>query len=80
MDHIDWCDRPYAEELAEALRAAVPSGGRVIWRSASLMPWYAPVVAAAGFDVSRVSGADTAEGGYMDRVNMYASFWLAVRR
>jgi len=80
MDHIDWADTRYAKELAEALSSAVPRGGRVIWRSASLRPWYVKVIARAGFDVSRVSGADEAEGGFLDRVNMYASFWVAVRR
>lgn len=80
MDHCDWCDGRYAGELAAALGAAVPRGGRVIWRSASLAPWYSPVIAAAGFEVSRVSGADTVEGGFMDRVNKYASFWVAVRK
>lgn len=59
----------------------MPRGGRIIWRSASLLPWYSPILAdVGGFDVSRVAGADTAEGGYMDRVNMYASFWVGVRK
>ena len=78
--HSDWCDEKYAKELAAALAAAVPRGGRIIWRSASLLPWYSATLAAAGFDVSRVAGADTAEDGFMDRVNMYASFWVGVRK
>ena len=81
MDHMDWCDEKYAKELASALRDAVPSGGRLIFRSASLMPFYASILASVGgFEVSRVSAADTAEGGFMDRVNMYASFWVGVRK
>ena len=81
MDHMDWCDEKYAKELASALRDAVPSGGRLIFRSASLMPFYASILASVGgFEVSRVSAADTAEGGFMDRVNMYASFGGGVRK
>ena len=53
----------------------------MIWRSASQLPWYSSILAeVGGFEVSRVSAADTAKGGYMDRVNMYASFWVGVRK
>ena len=80
MDHVDWTDAPYAKTLAAALAANVPRGGRVIWRSAALEPWYAPIFAAAGFDVRCVARADTAPGGYLDRVNSYASFYVAVKK
>lgn len=76
MDHVDWCDEAYARKLAAALAANVRRGGRVIWRSAAYEPFYASIIAAAGFDVACVSRAD---GGYMDRVNSYASFWVGVR-
>jgi betaine lipid synthase len=51
-------------------------GGKVIWRSASNRPPYADFIAAAGFDVKRLQ---VATEGYMDRVNMYSSFYVATR-
>lgn len=82
MDHVDWLidpdgkDTRYARELASALAKQVAPGGRVIWRSAALEPPYAAIIAAAGFDVLRLQHA---EEGFMDRVNMYASFYVAIR-
>jgi betaine lipid synthase len=55
----------------------VRPGGIVIWRSASLRPPYAQLIAAAGFDVKCLQRASD---GYMDRVNMYSSFYMAVRK
>ena len=69
MDHVDWLDEASARELARALAAHVLPGGKVIWRSASNAPPYAPWIAEAGFDVRRVQ---VAADGYMDRVNMCA--------
>ena len=80
MDHVDWTDAAYAHQMAASLAANVPKGGRVIWRSAAYSPWYTETIAAAGFDVACVARADTVKGGYMDRVNSYASFWVGVRR
>lgn len=64
--------------MAAALAAHVAPGGRVIWRSAAYLPPYAAHIRAAGFDVTCVQRADRVE--FMDRVNMYASFWVAVRK
>ena len=77
MDHVDWQDEAAAAQLAAALAAHVAPGGRVIWRSAARAPFYAKTIASAGFDVTRLQCADA---GYMDRVNMYSSFYVAVRR
>lgn len=77
MDHVDWLDLPHAQELADALAKQVLPGGIVIWRSASLCPPYAKLIAQAGFDVKCISRADQ---GYMDRVNMYSSFFTATRK
>jgi betaine lipid synthase len=57
--------------------AQVAPGGIIIWRSASLRPPYAAQIEKAGFVVRRVRGA---EQGYMDRVNMYSSFYVARRK
>ncbi len=63
-------------ETLVVLLQVVP-GGKVIWRSAALSPPYASMIADAGFDVRCLQRADD---GFMDRVNMYASFYVATRR
>lgn len=77
MDHVDWQDLSQAKELAALLAKHVAPGGRIIWRSAALVPPYARAIRDAGFDVRCVSRADE---GYMDRVNMYSSFYVATRK
>ena len=52
-------------------------GGRVIWRSAAVRPPYVKLIEQAGFDVKCLQLADH---GCMDRVNMYSSFYVAVRQ
>ena len=76
MDHVDWLDAVDARELAATLREHVQPGGKVIWRSASFAPPYAAFIGEHGFDVRRLA---VASDGYMDRVNMYSSFYVAVR-
>lgn len=77
MDHVDWLDLHVAKQLADTLAQQVASGGIVIWRSASLSPPYAELIKQVGFDVRCISRADQ---GYMDRVNMYSSFFIARRK
>ena len=77
MDHVDWLCHERASELAAALAKHVAPGGVVIWRSASLTPPYAELIAKAGFDVRCVRRASE---GYMDKVNMYSSFYCAKRK
>ena len=77
QDHVDWMDATYARQLALTLAEQVVPGGRVIWRSAALSPPYVPIIRDAGFDVRCVARADQ---GYMDRINMYATFYVAVRK
>jgi betaine lipid synthase len=77
MDHVDWLDDDAVDGLANALSEHVAPGGIVIWRSASLEPPYVRKIEAAGFDVRCLQRATD---GYMDRVNMYSSFYVATRR
>eukprot|EP00879_Flechtneria_rotunda_P011867 GHRR01012396.1.p1 GENE.GHRR01012396.1~~GHRR01012396.1.p1 ORF type:complete len:672 (+),score=176.99 GHRR01012396.1:1113-3128(+) len=77
MDHVDWLSDKLVKELIDTLAQQVIPGGVVIWRSASLAPPYAQVIAKAGFSVTCLQQADN---GYMDRVNMYSSFYMAVRK
>jgi betaine lipid synthase len=76
MDHVDWLDDAAAMEVARTLAAQVLPGGKVIWRSASNRPPYADFIRSVGFDVKRLQ---VATDGYMDRVNMYSSFYVATR-
>lgn len=75
MDHVDWLEQGDIDILCDALRDQVQPGGRVIWRSAARSPDYAKCIEKSGFRVVRLSTSEK----YMDRVNMYASFYLAVR-
>ncbi|EIE24752.1 diacylglyceryl-N,N,N-trimethylhomoserine synthesis protein [Coccomyxa subellipsoidea C-169] len=77
MDHVDWQDMSQARVLAATLAKHVAPGGRVIWRSAALCPPYTRIIREAGFEVKCLQRADE---GYMDRVNMYSSFYVAVRK
>lgn len=77
MDHLDWLGDAQTKEVAAALAQHVTPGGRVIWRSAALHPPYAAFIRDAGFDVRCVQ---TADQGFMDRVNMWVAGLLVVGR
>ncbi|GHP08431.1 hypothetical protein PPROV_000717000 [Pycnococcus provasolii] len=79
MDHMDWMDASYHHDLASTLRDHVSPGGRVIWRSSSIEPPYSKVMEQYGFEVRRVSYHDKPDA-CIDAVNMYASFWVGVRK
>ena len=79
MDHLDWLSAEQAKEVAIALGKHVAKGGRVIWRSAAYTPRYARFIENSGFIVTRVQ-AHTEAHEMLDLVNMYASFWLAVKK
>eukprot|EP00210_Caulerpa_lentillifera_P002059 g1974.t1 len=78
MDHIDWMDDKTALEVIELLARQVMHNGRMIFRSASLCPPYVQMMKDNGFKVTCVKRAD--QGGYyMDKVNMYHSFYMALK-
>jgi len=77
MDHVDWLDDAMAKEVAKALGTQVNAGGRVIWRSAANEPRYATFIEDAGFQVQRIQVQEP--GKMMDKVNMYSSFYLAIK-
>jgi betaine lipid synthase len=79
MDHVDWLTAEQAKEVAEALGKQIRPGGRVIWRSAAVHPPYVQMIEDAGFLVRCVNRV-TEDSPYLDRVNMYASFWQAVKK
>ncbi|KAF9263436.1 hypothetical protein L218DRAFT_973210 [Marasmius fiardii PR-910] len=80
MDHLDWFV-PNSEDVdceVQELDRVISKGGCVFWRSASRKPWYNAVFERYGFRLEALgirSGPEVA----LDRVNMYASFWKAVK-
>ncbi|QRV79652.1 betaine lipid synthase [Ceratobasidium sp. AG-Ba] len=81
MDHLDWFDPGSAavtEEVAQLARVLL-AGSTVFWRSAARKPWYCEEFEKAGFAVEPVD-VRTGPERAIDRVNMYASFWKAVRK
>ncbi|KZP16506.1 hypothetical protein FIBSPDRAFT_1047462 [Athelia psychrophila] len=80
MDHMDWFapgSSDLDEEVMEIHRVLAP-GGFVFWRSAGRKPWYNGVFARSGFTVIPISVREGPKVA-IDRVNMYASFWKAVK-
>ena len=63
-------------EVVEIARV-IAKGGAVFWRSAAKYPWYSKRFELAGFKVAPVHIRET--GKPIDNVNMYASFYKAVR-
>ncbi|KOS14515.1 hypothetical protein Malapachy_1139 [Malassezia pachydermatis] len=63
-------------EVVELARV-IAKGGAVFWRSAAKYPWYQQRFEKAGFKVAPVHIRET--GKPIDNVNMYASFYKAVR-
>ena len=76
MDHVDWLDNKNALQVIQLLSEHVLPGGRVIFRSASLCPPYVKMLKENGFRVTCVKRADQG-GHFMDKVNMYNSFYMA---
>ncbi len=79
MDHMDWMDTVYIESLCKALKKSLSVNGRAIFRSSSLNPWFLDVfIKDHGFKLTKINCHYSGEP-YMDRVNMYASFWLVTK-
>ena len=77
MDHMDWMDWDGIEVRKEivALRNAMKPGGRVMFRSAAKKPWYVKIYEEEGFQCHPVAVRENNHS--IDRINMYASTWLA---
>ncbi|KAG2064754.1 hypothetical protein BDR04DRAFT_1234922 [Suillus decipiens] len=80
MDHLDWFSpesKDVDDEVDQFYRVLSP-GGFVLWRSAARKPWYCDVFERKGFTVTAL-GVRKGPEAPIDRVNMYASFWRAVK-
>lgn len=62
-----------------ALHNSLPKGGRVFWRSSAMFPWYEALYRREGFSVSPIQVREIGSKVARDNVNMYASFWKAVK-
>ncbi|KAI5479438.1 betaine lipid synthase [Pseudohyphozyma bogoriensis] len=92
MDLQDWFNNSleYSEDklakspceltvLIKTLHKALKPGGRVFWRSAAIKPWYAELYRREGFKVECIHARPIGGLEPIDRVNMYASFYKAVK-
>jgi len=80
MDHMDWFDPKDAEEEIREVARAVRPGGMVLWRSAGRKPWYNALFEKYGFEVEAVGVRVPGSGVSIDRVNMYASCYKAIKK
>ncbi|CAO3702686.1 unnamed protein product [Rhizopus stolonifer] len=80
MDHMDWFDPQDPKELEDEIiemKRTLKSKGQVYWRSAGKEPWYNLLFLNHGFLVEPL--AIRQPGQSIDRVNMYASFYRAIK-
>ncbi|KAK7727264.1 hypothetical protein SLS53_009465 [Cytospora paraplurivora] len=79
MDSMDWFDPDSnaATSQIRKLNRALKLGGRVVLRSSALTPWYIKDFEREGF-TARSHGQRT-PGACIDRVNMYASYWVLTK-
>ncbi|KAF9113872.1 hypothetical protein BGX27_000628 [Mortierella sp. AM989] len=80
MDHMDWFDPKDAEEEIKEVSRAIRSGGMVLWRSAGRKPWYNALFEKYNFEVKPVGVRVPGSGVSIDRVNMYASCYIAIKK
>ena len=78
MDHMDWMDETYVRELCMLMKNTLSHSGKIIFRSSSLYPWYINIFTLYGFNTVNIS--NHIDNPYMDRINTYASFWVAMHR
>ncbi|KAG0335320.1 hypothetical protein BG000_007636 [Podila horticola] len=79
MDHMDWFGPADAEEEVREVARAVRAGGMVLWRSAGRKPWYNALFVKYGFEVEAIGVRVPGSGVSIDRVNMYASCYRAIK-
>ncbi|KAI9293726.1 hypothetical protein K502DRAFT_366453 [Neoconidiobolus thromboides FSU 785] len=79
MDHMDWFNEKDAREEIQQLSVQVKKGGYVFWRSSARFPWYNKLFEEFNFSVSPMGIREQGSNIALDRVNMYASFYRAIK-
>jgi len=79
MDHMDWMETAQVQDEVVELARVVSQGGYVLWRSCSRYPWYNRVFQENSFFVEEVAVRGPGSNLPLDRVNMYSSFYKAVK-
>lgn len=92
MDAQDWFSNSLSQSAQEiedspcdltltirAVHNSLPRGGRVFWRSSAMFPWYEALYRREGFSVERLQVREIGSKIPIDRVQMYASLWKAVK-
>jgi len=79
MDHMDWFQEAEAREEISMVYRTVAKGGEVYWRSSARNPWYNTIFQEVGFQVQALSVREPGTKVPLDRVNMYASFYRAIK-
>lgn len=79
MDHMDWMDESYVDDLCRLLSRSLLPNGKIIVKSSSLDPpfIYDIFVKTHNFKARKIN--THTENIALDRVNMYASFWLITK-
>lgn len=79
MDHLDWFSEEDARQEISKVFQKLKSGGRAYWRSGGKRPWYNEIFEDVGFAVKPCQIRE-GETLYIDRVNMYASFYVGIKK
>ncbi|KAJ3325836.1 hypothetical protein HDU76_013059, partial [Blyttiomyces sp. JEL0837] len=80
MDHLDWFSNEDADKEISMVAKKMAKGGKVFWRSAGKYPWYNSIFEEHGFKVEPCQIREKPDKLYIDRVNMYASFWMGEKQ
>jgi len=84
MDHLDWMDAADILEELALLRRKLTPGARVLFRSAVKKPPHVALFEQLGFRLEQHVRPTYIRGQpappLLDRVNMYASSWVATLR
>lgn len=79
MDHMDWMDDIYIDMLCYHLHESLNENGKIIFKSSSLYPYFVDNIFVKKYNFCAKRINTHTENIALDRVNMYASFWLITK-
>lgn len=79
MDHMDWMDSDYIDMLCNQLQKSLNVHGKIIFKSSSLYPYFIDDIFVSKYKFCAKRINTHTENIALDRVNMYASFWLITK-